>query len=1696
MKRIIYFLFVFIISGANAQIPTQEIDGITILPEQKMFSIFQNLDLTQVPSGLLIDKGFAFCPVEKYNGTLQPDNKVKFEHFDQLYTSMFSAAVDMAHYITHPDVAYKTAMSSITQSSVIPILIEHFNFHKIKSTAIADNLISVSNEQLYDVLPRPSSPYQVQTAFAATSAINYATTLSLQFKVNSAYIFNNTGKTISTVQIDFDNGNGFQTVTINNTLNITYPSDGEKTLVVKVIYTDGTIIQSHSVLKIDSGSNLFFGFIPDEVWQITDAKPFNGIQGTAKVSIAYGCGNDKLVKPLIIVEGFDPPQFGNFLTYNSFIQKLTNENLILKQELENGGYDLVYIDFSNGSDYIQRNAYIVEKVIQMVNNEKTLNGSYEQNVVLGMSMGGICARYALRDMEITGVNHDTKKFISFDSPHLGANVPLGFQYMVKDQAETEIKFNIGPFNVYSIALIDKIPALKIGVEILNSPAAKQMLIYQAYKDYSLRAQLLADAAFTQQPQSCERIAISNGSEKSIGQPYSAGAQLLYISGDNFSAIGIWGILIEIFLGTGFHLDYEVYALPDNPANFEKIYHARIHTHVLWIIGVDYRDVTVKIKQNKPLDNAPGGIEDVSTYTGEIDFNDLPASVSFYYTTFCFIPTISALDIINPYNQNFFYDVSNHSQIISSGKTTFNDYSAVTGIVVNQNNELHLALTIENNNILHNKLIDFYNSISTVAALPTASGATYNFGKNYNYRTTDRITNSLSINNGGVLSVNQHTDLEFPGSGLGNPTSNSTFSVFVTSGCSAGAAVITIENGGVLRVGDISVGNKGNLFFRPGSTLILKNNSRIIVEEFSKLIIEAGASVSIQPGAIIELRGANSLFDIKGTFGNAILATGEQIIFTKGWASTGGLAKFANGTLTMNPGSKIFSDGCRIELISNANLIYNHDAIFELSGSDASVKVFTPCTININSGEKFIANSGSSSTGGTVQFSKGTFILAGNGIIENTNCTVSNISNSVFNYAQNAIVNLNTDNSVLELGGTVNIAADAIFKYSLTPNSGFIRFYYATVNGGVNSEIYLNGNGKSIDKIVEIHNVIIKPTVMRMILSNGLAEMHGTLSSECLSFISNMHVTSPTYYNTIEFFGQRAFVNNSIIENANKGLADYLVGTNNFPLIVSNSIIRNCAHGIFTSGVGNSFTGVTFQNNDYGMVSDGTIFHDVVTNCTFTNHNSAAVWFGGQSGATIKFYDCVIENPTTPGDYGVWSMGGTTSYRCGKVNGHTKNIGNGGQSSAGFYVTDNGILNLSTTMPEASGFVDVSNNFRIIEAFYANTLCLTDGFNNFLISGGQDSKCHWLGATCKPAIIGNIYPNAGCPLTIVADQNYWDQNINSYGKPINPHYNDLNCGTGNPYSDVIIEDMFPLNFPASCPAPPNPCLPFCSRNALINCPTCPLLFTANFTGVKLNEAILFAINKMDSTIAIGYKTAVNLLYEIIDYPSIIPDAINSDLLKTAYRQIQQALYQAVRSGQVPVSDAYIANEVNKVFQIQDSLIAAASGNERMYLMMDKAFVYRLIDRRNQSLAIINALISQADSSNMDYLNHWLCLIDAEEKVRNGIISNQEYAITVSSCGIPAARTMNWTAQESINNNSATKNNLVYPNPSSGDFTFEFKNINGKTSISILDLTGKLVLWEEVTNPKFTIRNPQLTPGLYLYEIKNESGELLRGKLVKN
>ena len=152
-----------------------------------------------------------------------------------------------------------------------------------------------------------------------------------------------------------------------------------------------------------------------------------------------------------------------------------------------------------GGDYIERNAMNMIALIQMLNGRLQALGSAEQLVVIGPSMGGQITRYALSYMEKNGLPHNTRLWISIDSPHLGANIPLGAQgivYRLSSESEDAKHY----YN-----------------DLLGSAAAKQQLI-EGF-DPSIRHGQYPHYWYTHNPESQNGRTISQGFSEDKGSSF-------------------------------------------------------------------------------------------------------------------------------------------------------------------------------------------------------------------------------------------------------------------------------------------------------------------------------------------------------------------------------------------------------------------------------------------------------------------------------------------------------------------------------------------------------------------------------------------------------------------------------------------------------------------------------------------------------------------------------------------------------------------------------------------------------------------------------------------------------------------------------------------------------------------------------------------------------------------------------------------------------------------------------------------------------------------------------------------------------------------------------------------------------------------------------------------------------------------------
>ena len=409
--------------------------------------------------------------------------------------------------------------------------------------------------------------------------------------------------------------------------------------------------------------------------------------GLGQYQIFYDNINGVLDKPFIIVDGFDPDDSNTIpILYNSLTYNAGANNLL--DDMRNQGMDVIILSFptytrsddgaliQGGADYIERNGLVLVNLLQTINAQIPVSSDC---IVMGVSMGGLVSRYALTFMEHNSMDHNTGLWFSFDSPHLGANVPISLQYALNYIAE------------YSDD--DDMRAQRDLT--LNSPAAKQMLL-DHYTAHLQTGDLYLQNTAVQlpTPDTSFRSAFAN-TMNTLGFPTQARKVAIANGSYNNTMVGSPGAEIvntTLNLGSNVYTQIKLYFTPNaNVTNFQVDY---IRTALFNIIQIDlFTAVAASPSTSAGLDSAPGGTVLFEDYVG-VSTDPLIQQLmnAINVDAFCFIPTLSSLAIENP----------NWYTTVNAGLVTnFEAYIAPTI------NEPHVTLSTLNLSFILNEINNHY-----------------------------------------------------------------------------------------------------------------------------------------------------------------------------------------------------------------------------------------------------------------------------------------------------------------------------------------------------------------------------------------------------------------------------------------------------------------------------------------------------------------------------------------------------------------------------------------------------------------------------------------------------------------------------------------------------------------------------------------------------------------------------------------------------------------------------------------------------------------------------------------------------------------------------------------------------------------------------------------------------------------------------
>lgn len=458
-------------------------------PATKIDSMLVDIDKSSLSTEILYDRTTSWADLKNFNS----QNKIAdVNFFEQAFLEIRKASLDSL-WIPLRDLKKQFASDSIYHKVDIAILNAVYNSINYDSEEEQLGALKIENNKFQE-LNNGKPIFKEHHTLVISPTKMYLRGSSIQYAIKDEFLFEIAqGKTIKSLIANFDTSQDYTLIDngvfANQTIPISYQEDGIKTLTFTAVFENNTTKSVQAVVHVITAN--YVPPTPDSSNGFINATiPFQGydeptaVNGRLYYRIFFGNTQQKILKPCIIIDGFDPGDKRKIRDvdsnlppdeHTSIVEMMTyfdeNGNPTPIIPILNGlGYDVIIvnhptyvkngIEIDGGADYIERNGLTHVALYEFINNKLDQNNSNEELVIVGPSMGGQISRYALSYMEKEGIDHNTRLWVSIDSPHLGANIPIGLQTLLNQ---------LEPDNAAAQDFVDN---------QLGSPAAKQQLIEQ------------------------------------------------------------------------------------------------------------------------------------------------------------------------------------------------------------------------------------------------------------------------------------------------------------------------------------------------------------------------------------------------------------------------------------------------------------------------------------------------------------------------------------------------------------------------------------------------------------------------------------------------------------------------------------------------------------------------------------------------------------------------------------------------------------------------------------------------------------------------------------------------------------------------------------------------------------------------------------------------------------------------------------------------------------------------------------------------------------------------------------------------------------------------------------------------------------------------------------------------------------------
>jgi hypothetical protein len=919
------------------------------------------------------------------------------------------------------------------------------------------------------------------------------------------------------------------------------------------------------------------------------------------VSILLGQGNYQLTKPMIFVDGLDLNPMGiklnsdptKILGYGStridIFQIGRDEGWIAPGDRETFalypkairdvralGYDVLFVDFKYGAQDIFKNAKILEEVLDWVNAQSGVCGG---NIIVGASMGGQIAKICLADMEKRFKEHRSDLYVSFDSPHTGANIPLGIQALayfskvalnngrnwvaLNQDAPKQLLTN----NLTSLIHNGQLSwsGLNGGDMFKSTPAPPNGNHLQLRQEYINKVKALG------YPKSTRNVAIANGNGLGIQNLPNNGINLL----DEAIRVNV-----DILNIDGNAMQFKLFASPGNTMDFHSL-HKRNKTLGVEIVTNRFNNgpsiaagfvpdidnnqwdkISMDIRKNPgasflDMDHVPGGSRNDLYSIKKIfekEFKSLsdPSFASIQHDktpswtpeNTCFIPTVSELDIDVPLGTNI--------ENLDAEKNNLTPFKKI-------------SYEKENNNLKHveinSRVLDFLltelNGVNTSYAqtnMPSIITGLYNMGG------TRRNLLSTNIFSGGRFLLNA----DLPIGNTGNLPTQKNYHPYLT--CSN---IIEVNQNGRMELGDD-------------------------MDHFAQLSVLNNSKVKVNAGGLLWVRNKNSRINVEGTvhFGNNSnirISNGSSIV-----VQNGGSLIIEEGTLFQLWDGQQDDGNSRIIIQPGGNLIVN-----------GTIQVDGNGYFEIMEGAQVVVNTPGFNFAGWKRDSRA-LLLHGGLVLNGKDLNISNAKV----ITKNAIEVKNTrDLTVTNVILTTPGSSDGIVSDNVLRNrvnqSYFSGFIAALTIGNLNHKLgFIEvANSGFENNNIGLHLENISTTVTPRIKTCKFVGNQASLAGLLVDHIKTVYVGNETEFSSFgsEAYQEGCFANAAILSFGAKALtigntifkenylaingdpSDKFIG-NPKNTYVGGGINNQCGNDIYKTNI--FCNGTTFENNHFAIATNG------------------------------------------------------------------------------------------------------------------------------------------------------------------------------------------------------------------------------------------------------------------------------------------------------------------------------------------------------------------------------------------------------------------------------------------------------------------------------------------------------------------------------